>query len=126
VETTPHILEEAIVAYKDVAQFKVGMQHLYVKSKRDIAWQEFSTSYRLIVEDVHSIITDWEDDWKNPTDKLGPLEEDEDPDKSEEELEQMNGACNHHGQSTFPNEALKRKDKGPEHIGGMHKKAKEQ
>jgi hypothetical protein len=102
------------------------MHHLYVQAKKDPARQWFPTSYQLTLEDVHLIINDWEDDWKNPTDKPGPSEEDEDQDKSEEEQDQTNGTGNLPGQSTVPEAGLKRKYKGPEQTGGAQKKAKAQ
>jgi hypothetical protein len=39
------------------------------------------------MEEVHSIINDWEDDWKNPVDKPGSSQEEKDQGKSEEEEE---------------------------------------
>jgi hypothetical protein len=48
---------------------------------RRILRQELPTNYRLTVEEVHAIINDWEDDWKNPTDKPGSSQEDEDQGK---------------------------------------------
>jgi hypothetical protein len=50
------------------------------------------------MEDVNSIINDWEEYWKSPQEKTGLSEEEDDQDKSDEELsddqgkDQMNGA----------------------------------
>jgi hypothetical protein len=67
---------------------------------------------------MHLLISDWEDDWKNPVDKPGSSQEDEDQEKSEEEEDQTNGTDKHPGQSKVPEVGLKRKYKEPEKIGG--------
>jgi hypothetical protein len=76
------------------------------------------------VEEVHAIINDWEDDWKNPTDKPGSSQEDEDQGQSEEEEAQgrTNGTDKHQGKMKVPEVGLKRKDQEPEQIGGMLEK----
>jgi hypothetical protein len=89
------------------------MHHLYVQAKRDYVWHWFPTSYRLTIEDVKLIINEWEEEWKIPTDKTWPSEEDEDREKSEEEQDQTNDAGNIPDHSTIPEVGLKRKDKGP-------------
>jgi hypothetical protein len=118
-----HIPEEVILSYQDVMHFRDGMHHLYVQAKKDLVHQELPTNYRLTVEEVHAIINDWEDDWKNPTDKPGSSQEDEDQGKSEEEEgDQTNGAEKHPGQSKFPEVGLKRKDQEPEQTEGHQKR----
>ena len=71
VETTIRITEEAIIDYQDVLGCRANMNHLYVEANNDPVQQELPTDYRLTVDEVHAIINDWEDDWKNPNDKLG-------------------------------------------------------
>jgi hypothetical protein len=73
VKSTVRILEEAIITYRNFAWFRAGMHHLNVQSKKDIAGPKLPTNYRLTVEEVHSITNDWEDDWKNLTEKYRVL-----------------------------------------------------
>jgi hypothetical protein len=125
-ETTLRIPKEGVISYKDATCIKSDMHHLYVQAKNDLARQEFPTSYRLPLEDVNLLISDWEDDWKNPTDKLGSSQEDGDQEKSEEEEDHTNGAKEHLVQSKVPKVGLKRKDQELEKIGGARTKAKVQ
>jgi hypothetical protein len=126
VETTLRIPEEVFIAYKDVARFRADMHHLYVQGKKDPVRQELSTSYRLTLEDVHLLISDWEDEWKNLADKPGSSQEYKDQEKRDEEEDRKNGVDKHPSQSKIPEAEHKRKDKDPEQTRGARKKDKSQ
>jgi hypothetical protein len=67
------------------------MHHMYVQDKKDPTQQWLPTTYRLTIEDVNLIINDWEEEWKSPPEKTELSEEEDDQDKSDEELSDDQG-----------------------------------
>jgi hypothetical protein len=104
--------------------FKASMHHLYVQAKKDHSRQELPINYQLTLEEVYTIINDWDDDWKNPYDQPGSSQEHEDQGQSKEEEAsvQTNGTYKQQGKMKFPKVGLKRKDQELEQTGGTPKK----
>jgi hypothetical protein len=72
----------------------------------------FPTKYKLTTEDVCLIVNDWEYGWETLVEKMGHLKEEEEQDKSDEELdegkgnEQNNGIGNTLGPSTVESQQI--------------------
>jgi hypothetical protein len=88
------------------------------------------TTYRLTMEDVNLIINDWEEEWKSPPEKIGLSEEEDDQDKSDEELsddqgkDQTNGAAIFLAHQRSPKQDQKGRIRGKRKHRGSRKKSK--
>jgi hypothetical protein len=73
------------------------MHHMYVQVKKDPTHQWLPTKYRLITKDVCLIVNDWEDGWKILVEKMVHPKDEQEHDKSDEELVEGQGNDQNHG-----------------------------
>jgi hypothetical protein len=55
-----------VEVYTLIAWFREDQHHIYVQEKKDPREEWVQTKYKIMEEDIHLIMQDWDPEWKIP------------------------------------------------------------